>query len=376
MIRVLHIIKVTGIAGAERHLLTLLPGLRQRGVDARLLALVEPDHLVDELAAAAAEADLPFARMVIQSNADVALIARLRQHIRDEQPQIVHTHLLHADLYGIPAARLAGVRCVLSSRHNDDAFRRKTHWRMIHRVQWRMIDAGIAISDAIREFCIDVEGASQTQIQTIHYGLTPTVIDDHAPTLSLRETLKLPADALLIGMVGRLIEQKGMRYGLEAFAHVCNAFPSAHLVIAGDGTLRAELEAAAVALGIGERTHFLGWRTDVNALMGAFDLFLMPSLWEGFGLVLLEAMARRLPVLASRVSAIPEIVVDGETGLLAPPRDVAALEAGLRALLSNAGMRQRMGTAGAERLRTVFGADKMVDATLRLYEQTALRSER
>ncbi|MFN8530829.1 MAG: glycosyltransferase family 4 protein [Anaerolineae bacterium] len=365
-------IKVTGIAGAEQHLLTLLPGLRQRGVDARLLALVEPGHPVDELAAVAAEVDLPFARMVIHSNADIGLTSRLRQYIRAEQPEMVHTHLLHADLYGIPAARLAGVRCVLSSRHNDDAFRRKTHWRAIHRVQWRMIDAGIAISDAIRQFCVDVEGASPKQIQTIHYGLTPSAMDDPVPRPSLRESLKLPADALLIGMVGRLIEQKGMRYGLEAFARVCGAFPSAHLVIAGDGVLRAELEGVAAALGIAERTHFLGWRTDVNQLMGAFDVFLMPSLWEGFGLVLLEAMARSLPVLASRVSAIPEIVVDGETGLLAPPRDVGALETGLRSLLSNAGMRQRMGSAGAERLHSAFGADKMIDATLRLYEQTLL----
>ncbi len=362
--RVQHVIKVTGVAGAERHLLTLIPGLRERGVDARLLALVEPDNPVEALRIEAERAQIPFERMVIRSNADARLIGQLRAHFRKNQPEIVHTHLLHADLYGIPAARLAGVPRVITSRHNDDDFRRKTHWRAIHRVQWRMLDAGIGISDAIRRFCIDVEGAPPEKVTTVRYGIDAAPRDPAqkaADRAAVRAELGIEPDAPIIGMVGRLIPQKGFAYGIEAFAALNH--PTVHLVIAGDGSLRPELEEQAA-----DRVHFLGWRTDIDRLMRAFDVFLMPSLWEGFGLVLLETMVCAVPVIASRVSAIPEIVVDGETGILAPPRDSAALTAALDRLLNDADVRTTMGSAGAARVRDVFGAARMIDATYGLYE--------
>lgn len=367
--RVQHVIKVTGVAGAERHLLTLIPGLRARGVDARLLALVEPENPVEALRIEAEKAGIPFDRMVIHGNADLSLIGKLRAYFKQTPPEIVHTHLLHADLYGIPAARLAGVPRVITSRHNDDDFRRKTQWRMIHRAQWRMLDAGIGISDAITRFCVEVEGAPPDKMTTIRYGINAAPLDvaqKAADRAAVRAELGFSADMPIIGMVGRLIPQKGFAYGIEAFAALNH--PDARLVIAGEGSLRGELEGRAAALHVSDRVVFLGWRTDIDRLNRAFDVFLMPSLWEGFGLVLLETMACAVPVIASRVSAIPEIVVDGETGLLAPPRDSAALTAALDRMLRDSAVRTAMGAAGAARVRDHFGAAQMIDATYGLYE--------
>ena len=115
--------------------------------------------------------------------------------------------------------------------------------------------------------------------------------------------------------------------------------------------------------------RFLGWREDVQELLAACDVFLMPSLWEGFGLVLLEAMAQGLPVLASRVSAIPEVVVDGETGILAPARDVPAFRDGLLSLLRDPGLARHMGEQGRSRLEACFGEERMVQETLALYRE-------
>ena len=368
--RVLHIVKAVQVAGAERHLLSLLPGLRERDIDARLIVLVEPDKPMDDYLGMLAARSVPVDRLTIPRDFAPGLVPRLRRSIRQIQPDIVHTHLLHADLYGIPAARWSGVPVVISSRHNDNAFRRRAPFKQINRFLWRLTDAGITISDSLTRFTIEVEGASPSKIHRIYYGLDAgKSLDKRAARATLLGELGLPQDALLIGTVCRLTEQKGITYGLQAFARIAADFPTAHLLIAGDGLLRPSLETQSAALGLTERVHFLGWREDVPALMAAFDIFLVPSLWEGFGLVLLEAMAQSTPIIASRVSAIPEIVVDGETGLLVPPRDVDALADSLSRLLSDSALRGHMGLLGQDRLETHFGAPRMVDETAALYQQ-------
>ncbi|GAB4572804.1 MAG: glycosyltransferase family 4 protein [Anaerolineae bacterium] len=371
----LHITKATGIAGSENHLLILLEGLRARGHDARLLLLVEPGNPVQEMVDAAAARGIPVERMVIHGHLDPALLVRLARRLRILRPDVVHTHLFHADLYGILAVRLARIPLVVSSRHNDNAFRRRFPYRQINRVLWWLTDAGIGISAAITRFAINVEGASPAQMKTIHYGLPPTVqvADRQAARVALRAELGLPADAPLLGMVCRLIPQKGIPYALRAFAQVAAQFPTAHVVIAGDGVLRDALEALAYDLGLGARVHFLGWRTDTPRIFAALDIFLMPSLWEGFGLVLLEAMAQAVPVIGSAVSAIPEVVADGETGLLCPPEDVACLAEAMTALLADPERRAAMGAAGRERLETHFSPDRMVEETIAVYEQLMRR---
>lgn len=367
-IRVVHIIKVIRVAGAESHLLTLLAGLRERGIDARIIVLHNPDNPMQDYADLLTARGIPVQRMVIHRHSDVLIVRRLAAVLRDLQPDIVHTHLIHADLFGLLAAKWAGVKHVVSSRHNDDAFRYRRPLRLLNHFFWRMTEAGIGISDAITQFSIRVEGARPAQIRTIHYGLElQPPLDRGASHRTLTSELNLPSDTLLLGMVCRLVEQKGVRYGLDAFAQIAADFPAAHLLIAGEGTLRTELENWTRILGIQTRVHFLGWRGNIPAFMAGLDIMLLPSLWEGFGLVLLEAMAQQTPIIASRVSAIPEVVADEETGLLVPPRDVPALADALRRLLTDAPLRQHMGLMGRDRLETVFNAARMVDETAALY---------
>jgi glycosyltransferase involved in cell wall biosynthesis len=369
--RVVHIIKVIRVAGAEQHLLTLLEGLRQHHIAAEMLLLVEPARPMDDYVALLQARSIPVERLIIHRHTDVSILPRLRQAIRSRQPHIVHTHLIHADTYGVLAARWAGVPIVLSSRHNDDAFRHRSVIKLANRFFWRITDAGIAISDAIRDFTIAVEGARPAQLHTIRYGL-----DTHTPPLdhtqaraALRHELGLPPNTPIIGMVCRLVEQKGVTYGLAAFQRIAQDFPDVHLVIAGEGSLRPMLEAQAADQHLEHRVHFLGWRADAPSLMAGLDIFLLPSLWEGFGLVLLEAMSQQIPIIASRVSAIPEIVLHGQTGLLVPPRAMDELAAALRQLLTDSALRQHMGLLGRDRLEQVFDSQHMVQATAALYHQ-------
>lgn len=369
-ISVVHIIKVIRVAGAEQHLLTLLSGLRARGVDAQIIVLVNPDNDMQDYADLLTARGIPVQRMVIQRHTDLLIIQRLAKALRERKPNIVHTHLIHADLFGVLAARIAGVKTVISSRHNDDAFRYRLPIRLLNRIFWRMINGGIGISDYITRFSIAVEGARPAQMQRIHYGLElAQPLDKSAARAVLLKEFNLPLDAIVVGMACRLVEQKGVAYGLEAFAKVANDFPNAHLLIAGEGALRPTLEAQVSALGLKDRVRFLGWRSDNPRFLAGLDILLSPSLWEGFGLVLLEAMVQQTPIIASNVSAIPEVVVDEATGILVPPRDVTALAEALSRLLGDKPLRAHMGLMGRERAEEEFNADRMVAQTLEHYQQ-------
>ena len=370
--RVAHLIKVTRISGAERHVLVLLRALRQRAVDAHLIILVEKDNPMEDMVQAARERGIPLRRVLIQRDYDLSLIIKIRRALREIKPDILHTHLIHADLYGLFAAKLAGVGGVISSRHNDDQFRFHPIWQRLCPLMWRMTSGGIAISDAIKKFIIEVEGAPSEKLTVVHYGLEHKWLADEelrAARQALCAELGLDSEALLLGLVCRIVEQKGIAYALRAFQKIQRRFPSANLIIAGAGALRPQLEALARELGIAAKVHWLGWRGDAVKLIGALDALLMPSLWEGFGLVLLEAMSRRVPVIASRVSAIPEVVVHGETGLLVEPRDVGALAAAITRLLEDRALRQHMGLLGAARLEERFSVDSMATATIAVYER-------
>lgn len=367
--RVTHLIKVTGVAGAERHLLTLLPALHERGVEADLLLLVEPDNPAEEMVAQAAKLSIPVAREPIPRDITPGLLNRLAERFRQNKPDIVHTHLLHGDLYGMLAARRAGVPYVVSSRHNDDAFRQNMLVRRLNRWLWRRTDHGIAISEHVRRFSLDVEAAPPERLSTVHYGLDPATIRvGKGARRVIAHEVGVPQDGLLVGTVCRLIEQKGVRYGLEAFWQVASTHPDVYLLIVGDGPQRAQLEAQVRGYRLSERVRFLGWRDDARAIIAALDVLLAPSLWEGFGLNLLEAMALHTPILASQVSAIPEVVLDGQTGLLAPPADVDHLVSSLTLLLEDAGLRRAFADAAYERLCSDFSVPQMADRTLGIYQ--------
>jgi glycosyltransferase involved in cell wall biosynthesis len=363
--RVLHIIKGLGLAGAETHLIILLAGLREREIDARLMLWVSPTRQADDVMAAAQARGIPVERWIMPGHIAPRFFWRLLRHLRRERPDILHTHLVHAETYGIPAARLAGIQHVVNSSHNDDPFRRSTPFRIWNRLLWRFVSRGIAISGAIKKFLVEVEGAQEDQIQVIHYGLRPSETSS-AP--NLRAELGLPPSARLIGSVCRLVPQKGLMYALSAFGALAEEFPDLHYAIAGDGPLRGELEAQAKSLGVSERVHFLGWRADAPAVMRNFEVFVAPSLWEGFGLVFLEAMAGAVPILASNISAIPEIVENGTTAFTVPPSDANVLAEALRKLLHDPLLAQQMGSAGRARLETVFSEEAMIEKTAALYK--------
>ncbi len=368
-VKIIHVSKMTGIAGAERHLLHLVAGLRDAGLDAEILVLTPPNDPLESFFAQAEARSIPTHQMPIRADLALTLLPRLRRFFRSRRCDIVHTHLIHADLYGALAARWAGVPHVVTSRHNDDRFRRRAPIRLLNRWLWGRVDHGIAISNWVRRFSIDIESAPPSKITTVHYGLDPDSIQVEADARAdLAAELGLHTSAPLVGTVCRLTPQKGVHHALRAFWYVAKAYPAAHFLVTGDGPERPELEMLIYGLGLEDRVHFLGWRENPHAIIAALDVLLVPSLWEGFGMVLLEAMAQRVPIIASKVSAIPEIVINGKTGLLCPPGDEDAFASALSLFLEDPYLAREMGAQGRARLESQFTTARMVEGTRMVYQ--------
>lgn len=369
-IKVLHITKMKGISGSENHLLTLLAGLNKDRFEAHLCILAESRHLslLQEYKYKLELAGVIVSILVMHKYANVSLIWQIRNYILRENIHIVHTHLIHADFYGTLAAKLAGIGMIISSRHNDDRFRRYLPLIWLNRFLARWHSRIIVISDWIGAFLQTVEKIPAEKLVRIHYGLEPEkIIDKAVKPQYVRQQFQIPCQVPVIGTIGRLTAQKGHIYLLRAVKQVKAQLPDLRVLIIGDGELRAELEQQAKELGIEMNVVFTGYRDDAITLLSGFDFFVLPSLWEGFGLVLLEAMALKKAIVASKVSAIPESVVDGRTGILVPPKNPEKLAEAILTVLNNHKLSVSMGEAGYTHLHHNFSVQKMVTATETLY---------
>jgi glycosyltransferase involved in cell wall biosynthesis len=349
--------KVQGIGGAEQHLLALLPALRERGIDARFLSL-DGGLDADRFHRGLEERGVPYVRVPIGADASPRLAVDVVRTVRREAPDLLHTHMVHADVYGSIAAHALRLPFV-STRHNDDRYLLGP-FRYVDRAFMHGVRRIVAISDAVRTFHVRA-GLPAERLVTIHYGLDEV---PRAPSELTPEAAGIPADAPLVLEVGRLIEQKDHATLLRAVAQV----PEARLAILGWGPLEERTTALAAELGIADRVLLPG-RVEPRDWLERADVFAHTARWEGFGIVLLEAMLAGLPVVATGVSAIPEIVVDGETGLLAPAGDAGRVAEHLRLLLGDETLRRRLGEAGRARARGAFSVAAMADRTVEVYRE-------
>jgi glycosyltransferase involved in cell wall biosynthesis len=343
----MHVHRIRGIGGSERHLLTLLPALAARGIDPIFVGLDDPDWSAADFYDAL---EVPAIRIVSPRDFDPLLLVRLAGTLRAD---IVHTHLVHADVYGGLAARVRGTRLV-STKHNDDPFRIGP-FRFVERGLSRLADRVVTITDALHRFTVDRVGVPEHKVETIHYGL-----DDVPAAWGVNPPDAVPDSARVLLAVARLTEQKGIDVAIRALA----ALPDdTVLVVLGEGPQRPALLRLARELGVEQRVFLLGRVPDVAAWLGRATLFVHPARWEGFGLSVLEAMLAGLPVVASNVSSLPELVDDGRTGILVPADDAAALGAAIAQALG----RPELGAQGLARARSEFSIGRMADLTAALY---------
>jgi glycosyltransferase involved in cell wall biosynthesis len=355
--RVLHVISTLEKAGgAQRLLLSILPGLP--GYRHDVAVLTGALELREELEAAG----MRVLDLRKRSLFDPFGVREVRRVIREGGYQLVHCHLSRAEIVGaFAAAPLPAVK-VLLFKQNDDRWWKGPLLRRVHKRVVRRADRIVCTSSAVAAYFLALEPDSGAKTARIYNGIDVAGIAAAAAAAdpgALRSALGVPKDAPLLLAVGRLVEQKGHDVLLAALTEPAIAKTGAVLVLVGRGEALPALEAFARANGLGGRVVFAGVRPDVPALLAACDLFVMPSRWEGFGLVAAEAMAAGRAVVASRISALPEVVDHGVTGTLVEPDDPAALAAAIADLLADPARRSSWGRAGHARAERLFTRERM-----------------
>lgn len=361
----LHIDTARTWRGGQNQALLTVRGLRALGQRAVLVA-----HPEGELRRRADGPDV--VALAPRSEVDVSAAWRLAGLLRELRPDVIHAH----DPHGVAMAGLAlslgaaarwrdGRRApaLVASRRVD--FHLKPN--AFSRWKYRQVDCFVTASDAIRHMLIG-DGVPEARVTTVHEGIDVARIDA-IPAVNVHEALWLPHHAPLVGNVAALVPHKGQRYLIEAAHLVVQRIPDARFVILGEGELRAHLEHLVREHHLGKHVLLPGFRTDVIGCIKGFDVFAMSSVTEGLGTSLLDAMACRRAIVATRAGGIPEVVADGANGLLVEPRDPRALADGLIRLLQDPALRTRLADEGYARVTTRFTVERMVAETATVYRR-------
>ena len=347
--------------GREQQTLYLARALLCRGVESLLVC-----QTGSPMEARAAEAGLTVFAVRTRGEADAGACFRIRGLIGRRGYDILHSHTSHAHSLAFFASMGMPVRRLVTRRVDYSIFRHSflglsglKYRRMAHHY--------IAISQKIRAVLVG-DGVAAGRISVVPSGIDPERFANDSAGAVRREFGIEPGERVVLN-VGHLVGIKGQRHLIESIPRVLDKVPRARFFIVGEGLLKDELEAAALALGLGRRLTLTGFRTDVGAFYRAADLFVMSSTSEGLGTAVLDAMALGIPVVASAAGGLPEAVADGVTGRLVPPADPEALAAGIAELLTDTEKAKRFGRAGRERALREFSVATMVERTIAVYEK-------
>lgn len=369
-VKIVHVVLSLNVGGLERVVLELLAHVDRSRFSPVVCALDEPGVLAPRLA----RLGIPLRLLSREPGLDARLPLRLAQLLREEGARLIHTHNASPHLYGALAAQLARIRWgerrrprIIHTKHgrNDPGSLRKV---LVNRIAASLTDRVVAVSEDSASVAVEVERVPRSKVVTIVNGVDTSVFTPSADPRPARERLGVPLDGFHIGCVARLSAVKDHATLVEAFARFRQERPDAHLTLAGDGPERRALEELCARLGVSSAVTFAGERSDIASLLRAFDVFALSSLSEGISLTLLEAAATGLPVVATDVGGNAEVVIQGASGLLVPPRDPERFAAALGEIARRAD-RTAMGARGRERVRQRFSVDRMARAYHDLYAE-------
>jgi len=327
-LQITQIITGLTVGGAQQLLLGLSQELMALGHKVRVIGL-RPGGLADEFR----QQGIPVEELCLKGMLGLPTLFRLTALLKRQRPDIVHTHLGRADNFGRLAARLARVPVIVTTVHNVDAWKANILFRRIDAWTSRYANQIVACSGRVGEHLRELGLVPNEKITVIRNGICLRDWSDRpepAAVLRLRGELGLRPNDFVIGVIGRLEKQKGHRHLFEALAILKEDVADWRLLVVGEGALRQALEELAERLGLSSQVSFAGVRRDMRMIYAASDVVVLPSLWEGLPLVLLEAMAARRPVVGTRVGGVPEVLRHKETGFLVPPGDSAALCAAIK----------------------------------------------
>ena len=363
----IHVVQATfgmGIGGMERVIMDLCRYIDPARYRFTICCLSHRGPLADEI-------EKEGVRVVYSENQSrIAKYLRgfeLAQVFRRDRVDILHSHNTTAFIHGLLGAQLAGVPVRIHTDHCKNYKDESLRWMVLENVASRFIDRMVAVSHHTRGELIQYEKIPASKVMVIHNGINPRQGGAGA-TDRLRAEFGLTPDQTIIGTVGRLQAQKGLDMLIAAAPAVVAACPNARFLIVGGGSLEPQLRGQALALGLGDRLLFTGWRNDAVDLMQLFDCFVSTSNFEGLPMVLLEAMAASKPIVATAVGGVPEVVQTGVNGVILNTRDTEKLSAELIALVQHPDTLRTLGATARAIYEQRFTAQAMAAAYQQLYE--------
>ncbi len=317
----------------------------------------------------------PFLTRKINIIKDFKAFVSLRKTIKKNKPSIVHTHSSKAGFLGRIAAKIEKVPHIIHTPHGHvfsgyfGCFKTKL-FMVLERLAAKITDTLIALAKQEKNDYIHYRIAKENKLRVIPSGIEMENFKE--PTLrekvKARKKLGIPEKAVVVGTAGRLVPVKGPEYLVKAAKHVLSSYPDTVFIFAGDGYLWKNLEKKAIELKILKNIYFLGWREDICRIMSIYDIFVLPSLNEGMGRVLIEAMALGKPIVASNVGSIPDLIDHGKNGYLVSAKNPFQLADSIKKLIKNNKMRNKMGREGKKKAES-FTAETMVKKIKALYKE-------
>jgi glycosyltransferase involved in cell wall biosynthesis len=361
--RTLQLISSAGIYGAENMLVNLARALKQQGCRSVVGVFHNTHNSNVEVAEKAISMGLPVAVFPCRGRADLGAIGVIQDYIQRHGIELVHSHGYKADVYGYGAAKRAGVPIVATCHNWPDKTASLRLYAFLDHLVLKGFPRLVAVSEGVRQ-SLERFGIPQSRVAIIANGIDFETFATARPTFA--EEIRKNG-RLAVGVVGRLVPAKGLEYLLRAAREIRELFPETLFVFIGDGPSRHNLEAMTRELRLEANVMFVGKRRDMPGVYASLDVLALPSLTEGMPMTILEALAARTPVVATRVGAVPRIVIPGQTGLLVNPGDATGLRDALVQMLSDRKLREGCGERGQAMVQQNFSSEAMASNYLGLY---------
>jgi len=378
--KIAYVIDGLSMGGAERLMVPVLKHLSRKDFEPYVCALQSKDGnlMADEIRALG----IPVDCLDIKHLRDLDALPRLIKYLKGIGADLVHTQLEFANILGNLSAKYLRLpsMCTIHVMPSLDV---KTRSKLHQRLEWFVLrhfcDRVISVSEEARQYHIDISGTSPDQVTTLYNGIDLsnfTNLDRERERIGVRGEFGIPAEANLLITVAVLRPQKGIQFMIRALPEVLAAHPDTYYLVVGSGSQRDVLAEEVNKAGLGGHVIFAGMRRDVARLLAASDLFVLPTLTEALPTVLAEAMAAKLPIIASRVGGVPEMVTDGGNGCLVEPEDINGLASACSHLLGSPATRAAFAEQGWEIVNEKFNIERQVKRLQELYLDQLLAHEK
>ena len=369
--RILYVVTSAGFGGASMHVLQLMRYFTTQGFEIGLVSAPEPRLLREaEKLGVRLFVNPYFVRRLHIFN-DIRAFVPVKKAIKEFSPDIIHAHSTKAGLIARFWSAVLNVKPIIFTAHGWAFTEGREYWKrfllaQIEKLAGYVTDKIICVSEFDRKLALKFKVAREDKLVVIHNGVDPNEF------FKISRDYHKSSNEVIVTFVGRLAPPKDLLLLIDAIKLV----PEIKLQIVGDGELRQQVEGYIFKNGLRDRVILLGERFDIPKILAESDIFVLPSRWEGLPLTIIEAMMSGLPVVATRVGGIPELVDDGVNGYLVPSRDVNALAKAIRKLVSDVELRERMGKAGREKAIEKFTLDKMLSKIAQVYEDVLIKRKK